>query len=726
MEIRIAKDRDDLSQFIDSIKKYADSEKKALGFLPERVYDEACSQGKLFAAVGRKDNCDIYLGHLLYGGTYPCLKIFQVFVLPKYRNRDIGSLLVDHLIMDAEKSGHLSVSVRVAEDLKEANSFWEKKDFNFLRSVPGGKTSNRTICVRVRDLDSPRLFAPPAPQPQTDFYLPHRLSPKPSTYVLDVNVLLDLLKRRSKADYVRQIIKAALNHSVLVHITEECLNELRRARPDETDPVLEFAKSLPCFPKISEATLSSKFEEIAAMLFPENAKKNCLSSNQKSDVIHLATAIHHGADGFITSDDSILRKRQTLLSQYSLEALGLAELVALSESPTEMSLQELRSTSSGDAVRFLELEENQRSEVCGFLSRMGNPNEIAQLALSPGATGALRRRIQVRAVNSSRLVAFASWDAPNKLREQIDIYLVVDEEYECSMQVASRVISRILKDMAGIGPVALWLRGRVGHYHVAHAALLHGFRGSNSHHGMGDALLKVCVGGVIDTDNWGRVRNRIQLIAGVSLPEVLPAFAGLDTPITLRKSDGRCFNISFQELEALLSPVIFLLPGREGVIVPIQPNYSENLLGFSCQSSLFPLQEAALYSDRVYYSSSRTRLTYKPGQVLFFYESSGDRGRGAGAVIGCARVLRSRVMWKEGISEKEQKKGVLDSKGIKTISRGNLVTVTSFDNIIQLKKPVKLSMLRQFGAVDGANLVTSRRINFETVRLILKEGGASA
>jgi predicted nucleic acid-binding protein/GNAT superfamily N-acetyltransferase len=298
MDFRIVKARDDLSRFIDCIKKNADSERNAFGFLPKGVYDEALFQEKLLAAIGRKENSDddICLGHLLYGGTFPNLKIFQVYVLPKYRKRHIGSLLVDHLINNAEKSGYLSISVRVAEDLKEANSFWEKKDFYFVRSVPGGATSRRIINKRVRDLDSPRLFASTPAQQETNLCLSQRLLPRPLTYVLDVNVLLDLVKQRPRADYVRQMINAALNHSIRVHITEEFLNELRRAsKSDEADPILEFAASLPCFPKIKEACISSKCQDVAQLLFPENTKKERLSSNQKSDALHLATAIHFGA-----------------------------------------------------------------------------------------------------------------------------------------------------------------------------------------------------------------------------------------------------------------------------------------------------------------------------------------------------------------------------------------------------------------------------------------------
>lgn len=719
MDIRIVQSRDDLSRLIGSVKCYADSERRALGFLPEPVYDQALLQGKLLAVVGGRD--ESYLGHLMYGGTFPYLRIFQVVVVPRYRKRKIGSLLVDRFIMDAERDGYLSISVRVAEDLREANCFWENKEFCCVRTIRGGSTTHRRINVRVRELESPRLFAPPPAHAEEGNLLPQRLSRKPSLYVLDVNVLLDLLKERARADDVRKIINAAFNNSIRVHITEEFIAELNRAsRPNALDPVVELARSLPRLPAVRESVLAPKCQQLARLLFPENTKKATLSSNQKSDAIHLATAIHHGADGFITSDQGILRKRQELLWRYSIEVTGVAELVALAE-PSESSVSlELHTVPSGDSVQFLEMKEEQRHEVQRFLSRMCHGEDLVQAAVSPGASGALRRRIQVQILPSRKMVAFASWDSPSRLKEQIDVHVAVDDEHPSSVQIADHLLGRVLNDMVGNGPTVLLLKNHTGQSQINHVAMTHGFRSSNNQN---DGLIKVCVGGVVQFQNWPRVRSRVERLTGVGFPESLPAFNGANTSLTLMNADGSSFAITVEELESLLSPVVLLLPGRQGIVVPIQRSYSDDLLGTSAQLSFFPLQEAALYRERVYYSSGRTNAVFQPGLTMLFYESGGNGGRGA--VVACARVLGSQIMWKEGVSEKKRRKGVLSRGVIDSMNKGNLVSVTSFDNIVPFKKPVGLSLLRMFGAIDGANAATSRRIDSEALRLVLAEGMAS-
>jgi hypothetical protein len=50
------------------------------------------------------------------------------------------------------------------------------------------------------------------------------------------------------------------------------------------------------------------------------------------------------------------------------------------------------------------------------------------------------------------------------------------------------------------------------------------------------------------------------------------------------------------------------------------------------------------------------------------------------------------------------------------------VLATTIDNIIRFRKPIKLELLRQWGVVDGANLVTARRISSEQAIQIVEEG----
>lgn len=129
---------DELAPLIGKVKAHADAAKHSLGFLPEQVYQEAAFQQKLLVAVDRSQSGDECAGHLLFGGTFPHLKVFQVYVARAYRRQRIGSLLIGTLVREAETLGYLSISARVAHDLPEANKFWEKNGFSLARSRPGG------------------------------------------------------------------------------------------------------------------------------------------------------------------------------------------------------------------------------------------------------------------------------------------------------------------------------------------------------------------------------------------------------------------------------------------------------------------------------------------------------------------------------------------------------------------------------------------------------------
>jgi len=67
--------------FADDVRASADEERDALGFLPGGVYAEAARRGKLLVAtIGHT-----YAGHLLFGGTFPRARVFQIFVKKEYR-----------------------------------------------------------------------------------------------------------------------------------------------------------------------------------------------------------------------------------------------------------------------------------------------------------------------------------------------------------------------------------------------------------------------------------------------------------------------------------------------------------------------------------------------------------------------------------------------------------------------------------------------------------------
>ena len=64
----------------------------------------------------------------------------------------------------------------------------------------------------------------------------------------DINVLLDLIKRRSRAADVRRIISASFANSIRLFVAPEFIAELRKAGNEkEDDPILEIAATLHSF-----------------------------------------------------------------------------------------------------------------------------------------------------------------------------------------------------------------------------------------------------------------------------------------------------------------------------------------------------------------------------------------------------------------------------------------------------------------------------------------------
>ena len=362
----------DLAPLLRDVKAHADAARQSLGFLPEQVYQEAALQQKILIAVAYRPSGEEYAGHLLFGGRFPHLRIFQIYVPPAQRGRGIATLLIDTLVKDAEIVGYLSISARVAQDLTEANQFWQRNGFSLARSRPGGASTGRTINVRVRELRTPNLFTVLGPHATVNLGLKARLSERRPTYALDLNVMFDLVRQRTNADSVTRIFNAALNQVFALRVTDEFIKELRRTSLGNPDPVLEFALSLPQFPVVPVQAIEPLTRELVSLVFPARGRIGQLTVQDQSDLRHLACAIHHKASGFITSEKAILACRETLREKYSLDIVGTAEL-GESITPAQWSMDREIRLAHGSEIFVCQLDESQRAMTERFLRGLSIP-----------------------------------------------------------------------------------------------------------------------------------------------------------------------------------------------------------------------------------------------------------------------------------------------------------------------------------------------------------------
>ncbi|MBN9463989.1 MAG: hypothetical protein J0H00_22545 [Burkholderiales bacterium] len=237
--------------------------------------------------------------------------------------------------------------------------------------------------------------------------------------------------------------------------------------------------------------------------------------------------------------------------------------------------------------------------------------------------------------------------------------------------------------------------------------------------GKGTDLSKLVLNRIVTLKNWAATVSDLCSFARLKLPTTCPAFKDIDQQVEVLCPDGNRRFVRLHEIESGLSPAIFCLPGRPAVITPILREFAEQLLEHSPQTTLLPRSRAAQFSERHYLSSERTLKFFGRGTLMLFYESS--RGKGISSVVAIARVQRAYLKPKGVIDQADFDPSVLSPETLSSIGISEAKTVTAFDNVIVLPKPVSLRSLRKIGCGEPTQLITTRPITSEQLNKILDE-----
>jgi ribosomal protein S18 acetylase RimI-like enzyme len=706
-----------MEPYVDNVCSAADEEPNALGFLPQAAYAEAAEQERLLIAVLDRQGTKEYAGHLLFGFVFPNARISQTFVRPEFRRSGIGRKLVEALVGRAEKAHFLSIKASVANDL-EANRFWERLGFQLVRRRPGKGKTGRTINIRIRELATPSLLdlmrVPSETQPP-DLTFTDPLSGPSPVYAIDLNVLFDVTKKRPRAIEAGRVIRASFSNLVRLAVTEEFIRELERtSQPAPTDPILELAANLPILSAPPTAQLQNMVASLAPLVFPDRHRLGVLSDQDQSDLAHLATAIHNKVAGFITSEKAILRSRSKLRTDFGIDVVSVTEFVGMVEGSLEGEPPELQVASCGASISTREVQQDEDPDVRALFHTIQPPEELASEALK-AELGILKRRVLVFC--DSQAVALGCWEVPTTVRPQVQAALFADEDHGAVEQAIDFLLDSMSRESLHGTPVLISLTLPVGHVATARIALAHGFRARKDSSHRSNEFRKLCIGRPVHRFGWDTFADQIRKVSGLGFPEVMPDYVSNDQVVRVRNSMGATLTIPLNMLETLFSPVLFLLRGRPGAIVPIRRRYVDDLLGGCPQLSFLRPPEARLLHERVYFSSPRNADTLSEGTAILFYESGHDGGRAS--VIAAARAVRSERVSKNAITPRHTRRGVFEQKNLQQLTKTPTLAATTFDNVLPFTNPVPLHRLRQFGC---SNFITARQISHEKLSLIIKEG----
>ena len=500
---------------------------------------------------------------------------------PEFRSSGTARTLIEKLKGFGEAHDYLTITARVASELP-ANGFWRGLGFDVTGRCPGGK-KGRTINRYALALDVPSLFGRDRPRSLPAVESIHQplhvrpVLPTPS-YVIDLNVLFDAVRDRDEGEAIR-ILSMGFDSDMRLAVTSEFARELERhSLRSENDPVLKLARALPTLPEPRREVLNSLVQGLRTHLRPTGSPKTGRrAANDASDLIHLASCIHHRVYGFITRDGAILQRAEELHEKYYLRIMSPADMCEPLEDAGARP-ERITATVGQQEVDISTLDELDRADAEGFLGDIGiHANDISA-CLAPGTIRFPRTRSVVRV--ERRIVGIGSWaDRLGTGRESV-AHLYVDED----SRFVDRVVDHLLEHSINRGIHGqlsrLDLTVGPGQAKIRDVAIKRGFCPPDFKSGTtSEALSKVSMKGAVTESNWGSFRLSFKEATGRELPRDLPRYEELvDTGVVLdAEKTVRPVALSLFDFETVISPgaligplrlerAYFLAAGRHGLL----------------------------------------------------------------------------------------------------------------------------------------------------------------
>ena len=715
--VTIFKEPDEVLPYVEQVIATADHHTHELGFLPKAVYPESAERRRLWVAVQSKSG--ELAGFLHFGGTYPQLKVKQIFTLETARRQGVAQRLLRELVRYGEEHYMLGITARVAVDLP-ANRFWERNGFALHHTEPGRRPTSRQINVYLRELDVPSLFreasTPDDTRPHTAEELTFSNRPRlqAARWVLDLNVVFDAAKQRDEGQ------SWALVAANSIVVTAELIREMERTSPGEVeDHLLRSVRGLPCLPEPPPPQLDRLTTSLRTTLGLATSVTSKRGITDESDLRHLASCVYHRAYGFVTRDSRILQHAEALRSQYGLRVAAPAELVPPVLTDVEPVASPVTVELDHSLLSGHPLAADGHDDLAEFLEHSGLAPDLVDAFLDRGTT---QQPVEHRVVRvGGRILGVAALVPPSIVGQPWTAHVYVVEDQPESLLAAEHMFEWLLKPRVHNGLYRIDLNCGPGQLTTKQVALDCGFRRVETGEQRPSApLSKTVFGGFVLPDHWPTFATDFKEHTGLRLATTMPSWSELTSNgVEVAHADGPVDRLSLFDLETLISPGLLLPIGRPGVVVPIRPGYAAHLLPPTViQPSLLPKQEAALRLERAYYFSAGRHDLVSRGTIIVFYIS--DPRMEAAAV---ARATFSATLSKEDAVATLSRQGVLSPDDIeaRADSRGR-VTAFTFDSLTGIPRPVSHRELKEIDCLGPANNASAGRISPDQLLRIVQAG----
>ncbi len=706
--MEILKNYNKVKSFVSKVQFHADQHKTSFGFLPALVYEELALKGQLWV-IATKCNTDV-AGYLLFGGVYPSLKITQLFANPEHQGLGVGTQLIGELIEHARDNGYLSISARVASDLP-ANKFWEKVGFKISKQIDGSKTKRRIINIRSYQFPANSLLIETNEENITDLSYIEKPTLSTPIYALDLNPLFDITENREGSSEAKIILQRGFSGLCQICVTPEFKKELsRHSHKFKNDPIMKIAQAIPTCqsaPKEQIETLNSELREI---IFPKRSLKGKKTSNDSSDLSHLSYCIAASLTGFITREKAILKNSQTIFEKYKLKIIAPEEVKSEDNNQSAINF----STGNGDIIISMEpLTQINQEQAYTALIALGVTDKQAQELTTNSIPDSNVVKLIIKA--NDTLIGFTSWNKPDKINNIVTLHFYIDENTPNVTQAIDHILEKSSKDTKLNESARIDIRTHKQQDITRDTASKRGFINSQS-----GSLSKIVYHGFLDEYNWNKFKIDFEILSGYLLQDKIPSQATIENTGLLIQNPNSLFKhpLSIFDFETLISPAFLLYKDRECLLIPIQEEYANSLLGnVRHQKNLFPSNEESLLIERAYFKACGRESYFVKGRLVMFYVSGLNSIK---EIIGLARITSSNIITPEAAKIQFIRQGVLSSNEINLLANDqNHLHAFTFDNFMHFPKRMPFRKARDINAISPANLVTVEKLSYAKFKEVI-------
>jgi len=706
--MEILKNYEKVKCFVAKVQSHADQHKKSFGFLPASAYEELALKGQLWV-IATKCRTDV-AGYLLFGGVYPSLRITQLFTNPQHQRLGIGTQLIGGLIEHARDNGYLSISARVASDLP-ANKFYEKVGFKISKQIDGSKAKGRIINIRSYQFPTNSLLVETNEEDHTDLRYLEKPTLSTPIYALDLNPLFDVTENREGSSEAKIILQRGFSGLCQICVTPEFKKELsRHSHKFEKDPILQIAQAIPTCQSASKEQIETLNCELRDIIFPKRSLKGKKANNDNSDLTHLSYCIAARLAGFITREKAILKNSQIIFEKYRIKIISPEEIKSEDNNQSAINF----STGNGDIIVSMEpLSQHNQVQAYTALIDLGVADELAQELTTNSIPEDNIVKLIIKANNTP--IGFTSWNKPDKLNNIVTLHFYIDENTPNVTQAIDHILEKSSKDTKLNESARIDLFIHKQQDITRDTASKRGFISSQS-----SSLSKIVHHGFLDEHNWNKFKMDFEVLSGYLLQDKIPNQATLENTGILIQNPNSLFKnpLSLFDFETLISPAFLLYKDRECLLIPIQEQYANRLLGnVRHQKSLFPSNEESLLIERAYFRACGRENYFVRGRLVMFYVSGSNSIK---EIIGLARITSSNIITPEDAKIQFIRQGVLSSNEISLLAKdNNCLHAFTFDNFMHLPKRMTHRKARDINAISPANLVTVEKLSYEKFKEVI-------